>query len=281
MMQFKPKGLPVDMTVATSSRINSGPASLDQNALPLGTNEVRVALRTPNGMAYGETTFELAQSLEKRTVDLTLRKGVRFDARVMLEKADGLLKPMSGIRVFLRSVKFLMVQFNAQTGANGFVSFGSTPEMEYRLMVPGLAEDMYVARVTQEGQTIFPSTLAVAGDTRVEVVVRSDGGTVNGVVSDSAGKSVSGALVALVPLDPSARGRHYLYRSASSDQHGKFALTGIAPGSYKLFAWMEASGAGPFRNAEFLAKYEDRGREIEITQGQHASVVVKVADEEP
>ncbi len=44
---------------------------------------------------------------------------------------------------------------------------------------------------------------------------------------------------------------------------------------------MEASGAGPFRNAEFLAKYEDRGREIEITKSQLASVDVKVADEEP
>ena len=57
-----------------------------------------------------------------------------------------------------------------------------------------------------------------------------------------------------------------LYKTATSDAAGKFTVRGIAPGGYKLFAF-EGLAGGEFYNSRFLAKYEFRGKSINVGQG--------------
>jgi Ni,Fe-hydrogenase III large subunit len=53
---------------------------------------------------------------------------------------------------------------------------------------------------------------------------------------------------------------------ALTDAAGKFTIRGIAPGSYKLFAF-EGLAGGEFYNARFLSKHEFRGKPITVAQG--------------
>jgi hypothetical protein len=60
-----------------------------------------------------------------------------------------------------------------------------------------------------------------------------------------------GGTVALVPI--TRRENPMLYYAASADSMGNFAICGIAPGDYKLFAWDymppgAANNAVAFRN---------------------------------
>ena len=43
-------------------------------------------------------------------------------------------------------------------------------------------------------------------------------------------------------------------------------MSGAAPGEYKLFAWAVATNGAHF-NAEFLAKYEERGLPVTVASG--------------
>jgi hypothetical protein len=47
---------------------------------------------------------------------------------------------------------------------------------------------------------------------------------------------------------------------------GQFTLTAVAPGSYKIFAW-ENIPSGAEENAEFMEKYESRGKLVTVGAG--------------
>ena len=81
---------------------------------------------------------------------------------------------------------------------------------------------------------------------------------------------LSHAVVALVPDSPMPSAGP-LYRSDISDIRGLFELRGIAPGSYRLFAWTELEGAA-YRNPQFMKEFEERGMPVRIEKGQRLSM---------
>jgi hypothetical protein len=74
---------------------------------------------------------------------------------------------------------------------------------------------------------------------------------------------LTGATVVLVPTE-SRRQNRTLYRSVGSDASGRFTMTSVPPGEYKLFAWPAGVPSGSFYNATFLKRYEDRGRTLTV-----------------
>ena len=63
----------------------------------------------------------------------------------------------------------------------------------------------------------------------------------------------------MVPA-PQRRQNLAWYKTATSNAVGRFSISGLAPGEYKLFAW-ERSPETAYMDSAFLAKYEERGRE--------------------
>ena len=66
---------------------------------------------------------------------------------------------------------------------------------------------------------------------------------------------------------PQPMTRVALYRSATTDAAGLFALSDIAPGSYQVIAW-EDIPEGAEKNAEFIREYEDRGVRVTVGSGE-------------
>jgi len=81
---------------------------------------------------------------------------------------------------------------------------------------------------------------------------------------------VPNATVAVVP-EALYRNAGPRYRSVITDYKGQFEIHGIAPASYKLFAWSVVDGAA-FRNQEFLKEYEDRGSVVELQEATRTSI---------
>ncbi|MGO8732502.1 MAG: carboxypeptidase regulatory-like domain-containing protein [Terriglobia bacterium] len=103
----------------------------------------------------------------------------------------------------------------------------------------------------------------------LEVVVSTNGATINGVVSKDQ-QPFPGATVALVP-DPPHRGQRRLFKSTSTDPSGHFAVQGISPGDYKMFAW-EGIESSAYTSSEFLQPYENLGESVHVTEGSRNSV---------
>jgi len=57
-----------------------------------------------------------------------------------------------------------------------------------------------------------------------------------------------------------------LFKTAVTDDKGHFTIRGVAPGLYTALAW-ESVLPGAYQNAEFLSKYQSRGRTINVQAG--------------
>jgi len=129
----------------------------------------------------------------------------------------------------------------------------------------------YVGDVRQGDSSIYNTgTITVHGNSakNVEVVLRTDGAKVEGVVVGVDGKPATICKVTLVPQGD-RRLNALLYRNMNL-RDGHFSFVDIAPGTYKLFAW-ENIPFGAEQNAAYMAPYEARGHIVSLTPGESTS----------
>lgn len=145
---------------------------------------------------------------------------------------------------------------------------------DYQLWVDDLPENSYLKSILQGGRNVLDTGLRVesASEAPVDVVISLKAATASGRVIDSRGNPAANVLVTLIPDNP-RRKRIDLYQSVTTDAAGRFRLTGIAPGSYKVFAW-EGIEEGAWRNAEFITRYEDRGKPLTLAESANATIEV-------
>ena len=133
-------------------------------------------------------------------------------------------------------------------------------------MIPVTTPGVYISDIRQGARSVYDQgVITVSKDVAepVEVVLSADGGRIDGTV-EGADKSSSTARVSLIP-EGSRRDNLLLHKRASLVE-GRFVLTDIPVGSYKLYSW-EALPAGADENAEFMATYEPRGRLVTVRAG--------------
>jgi hypothetical protein len=136
-------------------------------------------------------------------------------------------------------------------------------EGKYTVRVSPLPANGYVADVRAGGKSVFDSGFDISSQTgEVQVLVKTNGGKVQGVVRDSTGRPIASARVALVP-PVSRRQNSQLYKVATSGASGSFSMNRIAPGEYKLFAW-ETAPDGAWLDNNFLDLYEGLGRTVVV-----------------
>jgi hypothetical protein len=84
-------------------------------------------------------------------------------------------------------------------------------------------------------------------------------------------------VVVAVP-EPRLRARIERYRTTESDQSGRFALHGIQPGDYMLFAWESVEGEA-YYNPEFLKTCEAQGTALRVSEGDRKTIQLVVIPE--
>ena len=162
---------------------------------------------------------------------------------------------------------------------DGTFTITNVPPTHYHVELgAGLPSDLYLSDVRQGAASVFDTGFDVFKEppAPLQLFLRSGAGVVDGVVRDGSGKIVRNATVVVIPPDPKRLNRA-LYKTGTSDSTGRFSIKGVAPGNYKVFAWLGIKG-GEFYNSRFLSKYEFSGKSINVTQGGTVSESLTLID---
>jgi hypothetical protein len=122
------------------------------------------------------------------------------------------------------------------------------------------------------------SFVATTNPQLLELEVRSQGAMIKGVVHDAFNRPIEKATVILVP-EWARRGNSMLYKRGTAGADGRFALQGISPGDYQMFAWRVAPPAGAEQDSEFLTRFTGRGTWVRANVDAASDVVLRPADE--
>lgn len=147
-------------------------------------------------------------------------------------------------------------------------------------LVPGIyqvsvtaPEDLYVKSVRWSDRDVMQSGVDLtqgAGGSGLTVVLSANGGHVDGVVQDDQSAPVERAMVVLVPSD--ALRKKALLKVGQTSHNGNFQIAGIAPGSYKLYAFDDADPNQVMYDPDFLKPFASQAESVEISQGSGKSV---------
>ncbi len=229
--------------------------------VPPGSYVLMVRSTERSGGVLARQAVEVAANLEGMVVTLAAPLEINGTVRVEGSAAADL----RGMRVALAPILegFAMVP-RAAVQQDGSFRLPNVARDSYRVQVTGLPEHLYLKSVRLGGQEVLGRPVEFSVAAPLEIVLAAGAGQIEGVVQDDSGEPPPACTVTLVP-DPPAPERLDLYKSVACQPEGRFRVGGVAPGSYRLYAW-ELIQPGAHRDAEFLRPYEGRGVSLQVRE---------------
>lgn len=239
------------------------------NAVEVGTDRPlagRIAVEIRNG--------------ETATFDVRVSPAIDLQGRIVLEEETATAPNFSPLFVSLvpnspeavdgtlsRTRKVLPSSM-ASVKPDGTFIIPAVMPWDYRVHVTGIT-GAYVKSVRYGDVDVLANGLRVGGSTPqpVEIVFSTDGGRLDGRILEGN--------MARVVLVPEARNRRDLYFAVSSSSTGRFELTNVPPGRYKIFAWQNPA-EGVWTDPDYLEGYESRGTPVEIQRESSEYMEIKV-----
>lgn len=128
-------------------------------------------------------------------------------------------------------------------------------------------EDWYTSKVLLNGKDVTDSGFRVADAQhgRLEIIISTKGGAVEGTAMDSAQKPFPNAQILAFPTDPKQRHRMDLMQRAVADTQGHFRLRGVRPGEYMIMA-LEDAQEQPFTEDDFLKQNASKIQTVTVGQ---------------
>jgi hypothetical protein len=199
-------------------------------------------------------------------LELTLAPGQEIAGTIKVE-GEGQVNP-AAVRVYLEPKEMTPMGGGgmSSTKPDGSFTIRSVVPDTYRVrvMIPqnqGYLKSVFLGQQEAKDGEI---TISPGVSPALAVVVSTAGAQVSGEVKGDKDIPVQGAVVALVP-DSGKRQQQALFKNATTDQYGRFSLAGIAPGSYKLFAW-DAVDFGEWMDPDFLQTWESKGVTVTLKE---------------
>jgi hypothetical protein len=201
--------------------------------------------------------------------------------RVLLESPDGTTRPFGEA-----DLMFFGLGVNGVSRGNskqdGRFSFGGLVNAPFHFTAAhNLPKGYYVASARDQGRDALQTDLTVSQNpTELEVRVRTDGGSLEGTVSDNGGHVQQYAAVALVPPSQleSRIDRWNTYHVERTNSSGMFQFRNIIPGEYLIFAWTDIP-QGAVMDPWFMETYTGKGLPVRVKPGDRSRVDVKILDE--
>ena len=230
---------------------------------------------------------------------LTLVSGVSVDGRILVENtadSGAGTNPLAGLAISFhqgsaedRAVIFKLqpsgsfvasnlnpgtyfVRLIYDTALNGLPAGSQSPNAVdwTRSAIPG-----FFVKSVRLGQLDVTDGIPITDSTqdRLQIVLSSAWGSLEGSVTDARRMPAPGATVVLVPSK--ARRDSSLYRATVADAAGRYRLQGVVPGDYLLFAWEDVE-TGAWQDPGFLRSEELRGRSVQIRAGENPADPITV-----
>jgi protocatechuate 3,4-dioxygenase beta subunit len=219
----------------------------------------------------GHTHIEIRDK-DLSDVTITVSPGITLRGEMIFTGPGAATVHPETSRIQLQTVGSLPPQVASVIGAvavddMGKFQIANLSEGRYRMNVltpPGA----YVASIQQGGTNVFDDGFNIDkqnAEVPIRIEINLAGETVEGNVQTAQKKDAANAMVVLVP-PLNRRNNPALYKTATTDDKGHFTIRGVAPGLYTALAW-ESVLPGAYQNAEFLDKYQSRGRAINVQAG--------------
>ncbi|SPE44954.1 conserved exported hypothetical protein [Candidatus Sulfotelmatobacter sp. SbA7] len=143
----------------------------------------------------------------------------------------------------------------------------------------GDGQGFFLKSVTLGGRDI-PTGFTASGPATLDLLVSYKGGTVEGMVVEKEkdvdnDHPVANATVVAVP-EEKYRKLPDRFGTGATDQHGRFTIRGLAPGTYTLYAWQDLE-EGVWRDPDFLKSQEANGTAVKVEEGSHRQVELKLS----
>ena len=225
----------------------------------------------------GSATVTISNA-DVNDVTITLQPHGSVGGRIRVEGEGRESIRADRFSVELRPVLAIDESWAASNYADADGSFGieDVPHDAYRVVVNnGYQQDAYVRAIRHNGVDVLGVPLNLTGVTfgTLDVTINPAAGQLSGTCMDSRGKPAVSALVVLVP--DRNRENPDLFKSKRTDDDGKFAIRGTAPGSYRAYCW-EDLGSSPWFDPSFLAQWESRGRTVLLTERARETINLQV-----
>ena len=232
--------------------------------------------------------YQAAQTIEVKDVDLdNVRLSSEADSEVSgrfrTDNGETLTWPLlsltldSGERDAQYDFDWPGPSTRGQFKSDGTFDMKKVPPGNYRVTFNSdtpAARTYYVKSVSLGGQDVTASGFSVSrGTWLLDVVLSSDGATLEGAVVDSKDQPVSDAVVIALPSLEN-RKRRDLFKKVSTDQRGHFVLRGIRPGEYTILALDELDE--DYRDPDVVKPFEDRGQTVRLEKDQGTALALKV-----
>jgi hypothetical protein len=266
-----------------------GSTALAQTQVDLRTGEFQLPAGLRPGKYWlfytaergGATNPEYHQIVEYGGGSLTLafKPGVTLSASVRLEPGAA-PAALQRTRVSLspREMPALtMVMLGSFVGADGRLSIANIPPGVYDLNVDGAPAGMYVrsARIGDSDALAQPLDFTKGAPGALEITLGTNTGTVQGSVKDAGGAASVGVRAALVPQEPWRQGKRESYKVATTDASGKFTMTAVPPGEYKLYAWEEVDETA-WLDPDFLKPLQQNATPVTVRESATETAEVRV-----
>jgi hypothetical protein len=138
--------------------------------------------------------------------------------------------------------------------------------------IPAVLQNAFVKSIQLNGADALDGIVSIGQQVegKLEIVLSTNPGTVEGRAMTVTGQPASGSTVVLMP-DITRRFRTEIYQAAMANADGQFRLEGVPPGNYKLFAW-EIIEPQAWQNSDLMRRFEVSGRSITVTEGATTKV---------
>jgi hypothetical protein len=226
--------------------------------LPLANGQVRGQFRMDNSKKIDWSQFALRLSSNQRP------------ATVGAYTASG-----NGLEV----LDWDEIAPRAEVKHDGSFEIRNVPAGSYRLQVSGsrTMQDYFLKAVNLGSNDVGDSGFTVAGTSySLDVVLSSNGATVEGVATDEKGDPVSDVQVICIP-DVNRRDHHDLYKLVTTDQRGHFSLRGLNPGEYRVIALDADVDGNEIIDPEFVRAHESLGETFKLEEGTQKTIALKLA----
>jgi len=252
---FELRGMPAGDYVAMAEKVSESGTPVRRS----GQKSMRIAGTSEDGL------------------DIPIALGVEVSGRIHVEgKADVELSQMTGS---LEATENWASESageieSAHVRFDGSFVFYDVPEGSYRINFFPVPQGYYVT--SGSGGTAEESPFSVARGIAVralDFVLRPGAARIEGTALLDQ-QPAPGVALALVPSGE-RRGQPRYYRTVIADRLGKFAMQGLVPGDYKVFAFEELE-RGALMDPDFLAEYESSGKDVSVKEGDVLNLQVDV-----
>lgn len=263
-------GVAPDVGTTTDGRGTYQEGAFDFRGVPPGSYMLTAVQEGRTGYLPVEVTDRDVAGLVLRLSPAATLTG-RWRSEDPAATADAFAQLRPAVRGFLGAVS---AAFSTRRPDGTFI-FNNVLPGEYHLVVTGLPTGFYVreARIGFIDALREPIRLEAGATVAVEIAVTAGAASVSGIVRDSSQNAFPGARVIVAP--ERLRDRPELFRDAVADQNGRFNLSSIPPGDYRLFAW-ESIEPFAWLDPQTLKQGESRSTFIRLSEMARETVEVPV-----